>query len=143
MRFVPIKSLEQQDVLSIHRVKQRLVKNCTALANEIRGLLHELGFIIPKGINKVIPGLAEILDNQILSGMSYQTFNDLKEEFLNIDKKITDLEKRLQVIASNSKECRQIMTVPGIGLITATALVASLGNASCFANGRQLSAWLG
>jgi transposase len=55
MRFVPIKSIEQQDILSIHRVRQRLVKNRTALVNEIRGLLHEFGFIIPQGINKVIP----------------------------------------------------------------------------------------
>ena len=57
MRFVLIKSIEQQDILSIHRVRQRLVKNRTALANEIRGLLHEFGFIIPQGINKVIPML--------------------------------------------------------------------------------------
>jgi transposase len=143
MRFVPIKSIEQQDVLSIHRVRQRLVRNRTALANEIRGLLHEFGLTIPQGINKVMAKLTEILDNGVLSQMSYQTFYDLKEEFLDHNKKIKELEKRLKVISNESSKCQQITSIPGIGLITATALVASIGNASCFENGRQLSAWLG
>src|ERR1700710_1449303 len=76
MRFVPIKSVEQQDILSIHRVRQRLVRNRTALANEIRGLLHEFGLTIPQGINKVIAKLTEVLDNNALSQMSHQTFCD-------------------------------------------------------------------
>lgn len=143
MRFVPVKTIEQQDILSIHRVRERLVKNRTALANEIRGLLHEFGFIIPQGINKIIVKLTEILDEGKLSSLSYQTFCELKEEFLGNDKKIKELEKRLKVIAMNSAQCQQLMNIPGIGLITATALVASIGNAANFANGRQLSAWLG
>lgn len=143
MRFVPIKTVEQQDILFIHRVRQRLVKNRTALANEIRGLLHELGFVIPQGINKIIVKLTEILDKGKLSQLSYQTFYELKEEFLENDKKIKELEKRLKVIAINSTKCQQLMAIPGIGLITATALVTSIGNATNFENGRQLSAWLG
>lgn len=143
MRFVPIKSIEQQDILSIHRVRERLVKNRTALANEIRGLLHEFGFIIPQGINKVIAKLTEILDNEGLSQMSWQTFNDLKEEFLDNDKKIKELEKRLKIIAGELDKYQQLTSIPGLGLITATALVATIGNAGCFENGRQLSAWLG
>jgi transposase len=143
MRFVPIKSVEQQDILSIHRVRQRLVKNRTALANEIRGLLHEFGLTIPQGINKVIAKLTEVLDNNALSQMSHQTFCDLKEEFLDHEKKIKELEKRLKIIASGLDRYQQLTAIPGLGLITATALVASIGNASCFENGRQLSAWLG
>lgn len=143
MRFVPVKTIEQQDVLSIHRVRERLVKNRTALANEIRGLLHEFGFIIPQGINKVIVKLTEILDEGQLSSLSYQTFYELKEEFVEDDKKIKELEKRLKVIAMDSVQCQQLMSIPGIGLITATALVSSIGNARNFENGRQLSAWLG
>ena len=143
MRFVPIKSLEQQDILSIHRVRQRLVKNRTALANEIRGLLHEFGLIIPQGINKITAKLTEALDNGYLSQMSNQTFLDLKEEFLDNDKKIKELEKRLKIIASKLDRYQQLTAIPGLGLITATALVASIGNASCFENSRQLSAWLG
>lgn len=143
MRFVPIKSIEQQDILSIHRVRERLVKNRTALANEIRGLLHEFGFTIPQGINKVINKLIEILEEGTLSHLSYQTFNELKEEFIDNNKKITELEKRLKIIASGLDKYQQLTAIPGIGLITATALIAAIGNAKYFENGRQLSAWLG
>jgi len=143
MRFVPIKTVEQQDILFIHRVRQRLVKNRTALANELRGLLHEFGFVIPQGINKIMTKLTEILDEEGLSQLSYRTFSELKEEFLENDKKIKELEQRLKIIASQYSNHQQLMTIPGIGLITATALIASIGNASCFENGRQLSAWLG
>jgi transposase len=143
MRFVPIKSIEQQDILSIHRVRQRLVKNRTALANEIRGLLLEFGFIIPQGINKIMAKLTEILDNEVLSGIGHQTFSDLKEEFADNNKKIDELEKRLKTLASSMKQYKQLVAIPGLGLITATALIASIGSASSFENGRQLSAWLG
>lgn len=143
MRFVPVKSIEQQDILSIHRVRERLVRNRTALSNEIRGLLLEFGFIIPQGINKVMDKLTEILDNGNLSQMSHQTFSELKEEFMDNDTKIKELEKRLKIIASSIDRYEQLKTIPGIGLITATALIASIGNAASFENGRQLAAWLG
>jgi len=143
MRFVPVKSIEQQDILSIHRVRERLVRNRTALANEIRGLLLEFGIAIPQGINKISTKLTEILDEGTLSQLSYQTFSELREEFLDHDKKIKELEKRLKIIASGLDRYKQLTIIPGIGLITATALIASVGNGSCFENGRQLSAWLG
>lgn len=142
MRFVQVKSIEQQDILSIHRIRERLVRN-RALSNEIRGLLHEFGFIIPQGINKIIIKLTEILDEGMLSPMGHQTFSNLKEEFLDNDKKIKELEKRLIIIANGLDRYQQLKTIPGLGIITATALIASIGNASYFENGRQLSAWLG
>lgn len=143
MRFVPIKSIEQQDILSIHRIRARLVRNRTALANEIRGLLHEFGLIIPQGINKITAELTEILDSGTLSRLSYQTFSELKEEFVENDKKITELEKRLKILVGGLEHYKQLTAIPGIGLITATALIAAIGNAKYFENGRQLSAWLG
>jgi|APCry1669192647_1035423.scaffolds.fasta_scaffold01216_4 transposase len=143
MRFVPVKTIDQQDVLSIHRVRERLVKNRTALSNEIRGLLHEFGIIIPQGIHKVMTHLNEALEGNRLSEMSIETFRTLKDEFLANDKRITELEKRLKFIAQNNEAHAQLMEIPGIGLITATALIASIGNAANFENGRQLSAWLG
>uniref|UniRef100_UPI00313BB0F6 IS110 family transposase n=1 Tax=Rickettsia endosymbiont of Urophora cardui TaxID=3066265 RepID=UPI00313BB0F6 len=100
MRFVAIKTIEQQEILSIHRVRERLVKNRTALANEIRGLLHEFGFIVPQGINKVITKLIEILDAGKLSQLSYQTFSELKEEFLDNNRKIKEIEKRMMLLAA-------------------------------------------
>ena len=143
MRFVPIKTTDQQDVLSIHRVRERLVKNRTALANEIRGLLHEFGIIIPQGIHKIMSHLNEALEGDRLSNISKETFSTLKEEFLENDKRIIELEKRLKLTAQNNEAHDRLMEVPGIGLITATALIASVGNAANFENGRQLSAWLG
>ena len=83
------------------------------------------------------------MDEGALSQLSYQTFSELKEEFLDNDKKIKQLEKRLKIIASGLNKYQQLTSIPGLGLITATALIASVGNASYFENGRQLSAWLG
>ncbi len=143
MRFVPIKSLEQQDVLSIHRVRERLVKNRTALANEIRGLLHEFGVTIPRGVNKIISHVNTAMDGNKLSNKSKETFCLLLEEFRDNNKRIIDLEKRLNQIAKNNENHAKLMAIPGLGLITATALTASIGNAANFENGRQLSAWLG
>lgn len=143
MRFVPIKMVEQQDMLSIHRVIARIVKNRTALANEIRGLLLEFGFIIPQGINKITDKLTEILDSSQLSGISHKTFSDLKEEFIANNSRIKELENRLNMLASQCDLYKKLEVIPGIGLITGTALVASIGNASCFENGRQLASWLG
>jgi transposase len=143
MRFVPIKRIEQQDLLSIHRVRQRLVKNRTALANEIRGLLLEFGFTIPQGVNKIGEKLTEILDSNKLSGISQQTFSDLQEEFVANSTRIKELEKRLKELAKECDLYQRLSKVPGIGLIIGSALVASIGNASCFENGRQLSSWLG
>ena len=143
MRFVPIKTTDQQDVLSIHRVRERLIKNRTALSNEIRGLLHEFGIIIPQGIHKVIGHLNEALESSRLSEFSKQTFKTLRDEFLENDKRISELEKRLKLMAQNNEVHAQLMEIPGIGLITSTALIASIGNAANFENGRQLSAWLG
>ena len=143
MRFVPVKTTEQQDVLSIHRVRERWVKNRTALTNEIRGLLHEFGIIIPQGINKIMTHLEEALEGDKLSGMSKETFMILRDEFKDNDKRIIELEKRLKLIAKNNEAHEKLMEIPGIGLITVTALVASIGNAANFENGRQLSAWFG
>jgi transposase len=143
MRFVPVKNIEQQDVLSIHRVRERLVKNRTALANEIRGLLHEFGITIPQGINKIIQHLNDALEGTKLSEMSKETFRALLDDFNENTKKIIALEIRLKQIAKNNENHKRLMDIPGIGLIGATALIASIGNAANFENGRQLSAWLG
>lgn len=143
MRFVSIKSIEQQDILSIHRVRERLVRNRTALANEIRGLLAEFGLIIPQGINKISEKLIEVLNSNKLSGISCETFNNLRNEFIDNNIKIKELEKRLTEITKESEIYKQLIDIPGIGLITATALMATIGNANSFKNGRQLSAWLG
>ncbi len=143
MRFVPIKTVDQQSILSIHRVRERLVKSRTALSNEIRGLLSEFGIVMPQGVNKVIPRLVEILDSDQLGAMDKMTFTDLLDEFREIFKRVDQLEIRLKEIAKNYDSYHRLLKIPGIGLITATALIAAIGNAANFSSGRQLSAWLG
>ena len=143
MRFVPIKTIDQQSILSIHRVRERLVKSRTALSNEIRGLLSESGIIIPQGINKVIPKLIEILDSDQLGEIDKITFTELLEELEEIFKRVEHLEVRLKEIGKNYESYYRLLEIPGIGLITTTALIAAIGNAANFENGRQLSAWLG
>jgi transposase len=136
MKFVPIKTIDQQDILSIHRVRERLVKNRTALANEIRGLLHESGITVPLRISKIIKHLNDALDGNILSDMNKETFRALLEEF-------NDNNTRVKALEVNNEMHDKILKIPGIGLITATVLIASIGNAAHFQDGRQLSAWLG
>lgn len=143
MRFVPVKTIEQQSILSIHRVRERLIKSRTALSNEIRGLLSECGIIMPQGINKVIPKLVEILDSNQLSEMDKITFTDLLNEIREIFKRVDQLEIRLKEVSKNDESYNRLVEIPGIGLITATALIAAIGNAANFNNGRQLAAWLG
>lgn len=145
MRFVPTKSMEQQDILALHRIRQRLVGQRTALANQARGLLLELGISIPQGIRNLriaLPQIVEDLDNQLsLLGRDY--ISDLYSELVDLDEKVTRYDRKIQWIATQSEECRRLCKVPGVGALTATALVASVGDAKFFKNGRQMAAWLG
>jgi transposase len=144
MRFVPVKTTAQQDIQMIHRVRSRLVKGRTALSNEIRGLLGEYGIIIPKSIaalRKKLPGILE--QGTGLSPQTSQMFQDLLEELEEMDEKIKAQDKRLRAVCKDSDVCRRLLTVPGIGYITATALHAAAGEACVFENGRQMAAWIG
>lgn len=145
MRFVGIKSVSQQDVLSLHRVRERLVKSRTALANEIRGLLSEYGVIVPQGISRIRVGFSEILEtNQAkLTAMARETFADLLQEFHQIDEHIDRYEKKIKQIHLTNPISKQLATIPGVGEIIATAVIASVGDPTVFKNGRQFAAWLG
>lgn len=145
MRFVPIKQVEQQDVQSVHRVRERLVKSRTALSNEIRGLLHKYGIILPKGISNIQNRLPFLLDasEQLLTPMSRQLFDELLEEFRVLNKRLSDYDQKIKMIHQRSSTCQRLSTIPGVGPLTATAMTAAVGDARAFKNGRQLSAWLG
>jgi len=144
MRFVPIKTIEQQDILSIHRVKSRLIENRTQLANQIRGLLMECGIAIKKGITqlKIIPTILADEKNE-LSYHGRELIEDLYSEFLELKNKITRYEEKIKIFAKKDKRCVCLETIPGIGKITATAAVAMVGNGEVFKKGRHFSAWLG
>ncbi len=145
MRFVAVKTVAQQDALCIHRVRERLVRGRTALINEIRGLLHEYGVVIPKGAYNMRTHLPAIIENaeNHLSVQTKRLFQSLYEELCGFDDRAIFYEKQINLQAKASEDCQKIMKIPGIGPITATAIVATVGNANLFKNGRQMSAWLG
>ncbi|QRM18387.1 IS110 family transposase [Dechloromonas sp. TW-R-39-2] len=145
MRFVPIKQAEQQAVLALHRARQGFVKARTAQANQIRGLLAEYGIIIPQGIAHIGKRLPEILEDgeNGLPGVFRQLIARLGDHLKELDRQAQELEGQIQVWHSENAASRKLAQIPGIGPITASALVASIGNARNFENGRQLAAWLG
>lgn len=143
MRFVPIKTDEQQAVLSLHRVRQGFVKSRTAQANQIRGLLSEFGVIIPQGIANIAKRLPGIMEKSDLPGSFRELLQRLYDFLKELDKQIDELDAKIQQWHRTSETSRKLAEIPGIGPITATALVASIGDAKSFKNGRQLAAWLG
>lgn len=145
MRFVPEKNIEQQDMQSLHRIRSQIVARRTAQGNQIRGLLLEYGIIAPKGINqlrKQLPLILEDADNG-LSDLFRELLNELYVEMVHLDRRVEALEKKLKLMSEQNEDCRLLQTIPGIGLLISTALVAAIGNAGAFNNGRELAAWLG
>ena len=145
MRFVPIKSGEQQAVLSLHRARQGFVKARTAQANQIRGLLSEYGIVLPQGISHLSKRLPQILEDAAndLPGVFRRLLVRLGEHFKELDRQVTELEAQIQLWHRESEASQRLAKIPGVGPITASALVASIGDAKAFVNGRQLAAWLG
>jgi transposase len=145
MRFVPVKSVEQQSVLALHRARQGFVGARTAQANQIRGLLYELGVVIPKGLRHLEQRLPEILEDAEngLPGVSRELFARLFEHLRELGANVRALEDQIKAWHRESEASRRLEGIPGIGALTASALVASVGDAKTFKNGRQLAAWLG
>jgi transposase len=145
MRFVPEKNVEQQDMQSLHRIRSQIVSRRTAQANQVRGLLLEYGIVIPKGISYIrrqIPLILEDADNG-LSNLFRRLLNDLYLEFVHLDERVDALEETLKALCAQSEDCQRLLTIPGVGLLSATALVAAIGDIRVFKNGRELAAWLG
>jgi transposase len=145
MRFVPIKNVEQQAVLALHRVRQGFVKARTAQANQIRGLLGEFGLIVPQGIGYIatrVPELIEDASNE-LPGSFRLLVQRLLDHLKELDRQVDELESQIVKWHRQSDASSKLAQVPGIGPITASALVASLGDAKNFDGGRQVAAWLG
>jgi len=145
MRFVPVKNGEQQAVLALHRARQGFVKARTAQANQIRGLLAEYGITIPQGINHIATHLPDILEDweNGLPGVFRQLIDRLGAHLKELDQQVRELEVQIQVWHRANDASRKLAEIPGIGPITASALVASIGDAKAFDDGRQLAAWLG
>jgi transposase len=145
MRFVPVKNTEQQALLGLHRARQGFVIERTAQANQIRGLLAEFGAVIPVGLRSIEGKLPEILEDAEngLSGASRALFARLFEHFRVVNRQVKELDLEINAWHREDSASQRLQAIPGIGPLTASALVASVGDARVFRNGRQFAAWLG
>ena len=145
MRFVPIKSVDQQDMQALHRIRERQIKARTALVNQIRGLLAEYGVVMPKGVAQVrqkLPFILEDAENG-LTMLAREWLQALAAELPALDQRIQETNTRIQRIFETHEACQRLAQLEGVGPLTATALVAAVGEATTFKNGREFAAWLG
>ncbi len=145
MRFVPIKSDDQLDMQSLHRVRDRWVGRRTSVINQIRGLLLERGITFRKGRRHAeasLPGILEDADNG-LSGLLRMLLAQLQGELRQLQSQIDEADTLIAKAASNHDACCRLMAIPGVGPLTATAVVASIGSGAEFRKGRSFAAWLG
>ncbi len=146
MRFVELKSEERLDLQTLHRVRDRLVGQRTALINQLRAVLLERGIVAPQGRRKLEQCLAAMMQEEggLPLGVRMQTLvEDMRAEWCELDRRITALDQEFAARAKADDAARRLATIPGIGVLSATALVAAIGDGRTFARGRDLAAWLG
>ena len=144
MRFVAVKSIGQQDVLLLHRARELVLKQKTALVNQIRGLLIEFGIVIPKGVSRISQLIQILEDNKMrLTERSIAVFTRMYEQFKNYNEQAELYDRDIEQISAQDSMCKEIMKIEGVGVITASAIIATVGDAKTFKNGRQMAAWLG
>jgi transposase len=145
MRFAPIKSAEQQSVLMLHRARELLVRQRTMLINALRGHCGEFGIVVAQGASRVeeLIEIIEDCEDERLPALAREALGSLVGQLRMAQAQILGLEKKLLAWHRANEASRRLATIPGVGVITATALVATIGDASQFHSGRQLAAWLG
>ena len=145
MRFVPIKNPEQQALLALHRVREGVVTARTAQVNQIRGLLAEFGLVMPQGVAKIRTRVPEMLEDGAneLPGLMRELLARCYEQFQSLDARVHELEAHIVRWHRNNEASQRLAEVPGVGPITATAYVATVGDGQAFKSGRQVAAWLG
>src|SRR5881227_3401856 len=145
MHFVPIKTPEQLDLLALHRVRSRLVGRRTGVINQIRGFLIERGITVRQGPMPLRKALAEILssDTGVLSPRMVSLVTDLVQDWRRLDERIAAVSAEIEALAKQEDGCQRLMTVPGVGPIISSAVVAAIGNGTGFKQGRDFGAWLG
>jgi transposase len=145
MRFVPIKCIESQALLALHRARQGFIRARVAQTNQIRGFLAEFGIIFPQGAWNIEPRMAGILEDAEngLPGIFRELLLQLSQHVRYLREQEEVLEARIKLWHKSSEASSRIAQIPGIGPLTASALVASIGDVRSFRNGRQLAAWLG
>ncbi len=145
MRFVPIKTVEQQDIQAMHRIRSELICHRTAKANQIRGLVSEYGLVAPQQMAKLrmaIPDWLEDGDNG-LTDRFRGLLNGLWDDLQGLDRRVHELDQEIQAIAQSHPDAKRLQQLRGVGPMTATALVAAVGKGEHFTKGRQMSASVG
>jgi transposase len=145
MRFVAIKTPEQMDLLALHRVRSRLVGQRTGLINQIRGFLIERGITVRQGVLPLRKALPDILSSnaEVLSPRMVSLIADLMQDWRRLDERIETVSTEIEALARQDESCQRLMTVPGVGPIISSAVVAAVGNGAGFKQGRDFGAWLG
>jgi transposase len=145
MRFVAIKSQAQQDMMALHRVRSLLIRERTALMNEMRGLLAECGVIAAQGasaLRRLIATMLAEADDRI-SSLLREVLAEMNERLRLFEERLKRYDLRIAELARTDARAGRLMAVPGVGPLSATALIAAVGDARQFRSGRELSAWLG
>jgi transposase len=145
MKFVAVKSEGQQSVLTLHRIREQLVKMRTMQVNQLRGLLYEFGADLPagrqKGMERVPAELAKL--EPTLPTMVIETIRSQLQRLAGLDRDIAEIEKKLSAWKKEDVASKKLMQIPGVGLLTATAAVATIGEAKAFKSGREFAAFVG
>jgi transposase len=143
MRVVPLKDVDQPDLQALHRVRERLIGERTALINAGHGLMHEYGIVMPKGVSKFRQAVVEKLESEQdkLTPLSQEMCWRLVQACATLEEHIAAYQDKLDTLATTHPESQRLMTIPGIGPITATALIAAVGDVGVLKNGRQFAAW--
>jgi transposase len=145
MRFVSIKTVAQQDIQALHRIRSELVKQRTAKGNQIRGLLAEYGVVVNKRIDvlrKALPSILEDAENGISADLR-MLLEELRQDLIILDQRVLVLSEKINVIAKGNEDALRLQQIPGVGSMTATAIISAVGNGKQFKCGRDLAAWLG
>jgi len=145
IRFVAIKTIEQQDIQIVHRIRSGLVQQRTAKVNQIRGFLAEYGIVVERRVEKLRKALPLILEDAE-NGLSFDfrtLLQSLQQDLITLDDRTSEMDRRIQQLANSNNTAKRLQQIPGIGPITATALVCAFGDGKKFKRGRDLAAWLG
>ncbi|RWP57387.1 MAG: IS110 family transposase [Mesorhizobium sp.] len=145
MRFVPVKSQEQQSVLMLHRVRELLIRQRTMLVNALRGHLAEFGIVTRQGIAGVgtLIALVESEDSDLLPPLAQAALRPIVGQLREVHEKVSEMDRQIHTWHRSNELSRRLETIPGIGPITASAIAATVADATLFKSGRQLAAWIG
>ena len=145
VRSAPIKSVDQQAILLVHRRRSQIVAEHTRTANQIRGFLAEFGVVAAKGVETLKRQWLELRqqNHEAVPAMAWEEIDALYEQLLNLHQQILKYDRKISAFVREDTQAKRLTQIQGVGTITASAIVATVGNATLFKNGRQFAAWLG